>query len=522
MQINGAERGHVLLIGGDRAVHRRTVQVHPSANLAALSVVPVPVLLNSTLPADLVHLDGVNDQNTLLLRLRTAAATPGPLLVYLSGRLTVDRKGHRFHLASTGTSTSNTRYTALPWEWLHNELRGRPAGWTTLLLDLVADKGAWAELRELGSMPAVNADTYGTISPPGFPGADGASPYTRQLVEQLRRNPDRPSAPRLHALTVAAAGIPPGALVLPAAPEIEAYDEDEEQPALRPPVTNLQRLLAGDTSFLPPRRRRPEPQEFAPGLEPVQPATTPAPAAPYAYPSPSPVQAPQQPAPVEHPAPAPVRQQPYVPPQQPPAQNHVRPHQQRAEHPQEPVRAPHPVTSPAAPQQPYVAPQQAPAPAPVPQPAPVQQPVQVPQQPDPRPYIWQTAQAGKHSEAAEMAAAWEQHTLQQYGPDSPQATQWAEIRADLARIAGRWTFATQLWIAATHTRMAHQAPDATEVLNGAKSAHYCWTEIKDAAEARGCGPELVNLLRQLPTLDRRHLTNAQQRMEYLQNAPTGR
>ncbi|MCX4885993.1 hypothetical protein [Streptomyces sp. NBC_00847] len=519
MQINGAERGHVLLIAGDRAVHRRTVQVHPSANLAALSVVPVPVLLNSTLPADLVHLDGVRDQNTLLLRLRTAAATPGPLLVYLSGRLTVDRKGRRLHLASTGTNASTTRYTALPWEWVVTELRNRPAGWTTLLLDLVADKAAWIELQELGTLPAVNADTYGVVSPPGFPGADGASPYTRQIVEQLRRNPDRPAAPRLHALTVAAAGIPPGALVLPAAPQIEAYDDEEEQPAPRPPMSNLQRLLTGDTSVLPARRRRPEPQEFAPGLTAIQPAPAPepAPTAPYAYPSPAPVQVPQPPAPVEHPAPAPVRQQPYVPPQSP-APTHVRPAQPTHQQRQEPVRAPHPSPSPVARQAPV---QQPPAPAPTPQPAPVHQQVQAPQQ-DPRPYIWQTAQAGRHNEAAEMASAWEQHALQRFGPDSPQATQWAEIRADLARIAGRWTFATQLWIAATHTRLAHQAPDSTEVLNGAKSAHYCWTEIKDPAEARDCGPELVNLLRQLPALDRRHLTTAQQRLEYLQNAPTSR
>ncbi|MFJ2561281.1 MULTISPECIES: hypothetical protein [unclassified Streptomyces] len=517
MQNNGAERGHVLLIAGDRAVHRRTVQVHPSANLAALSVVPVPVLLNSALPADLVHLDGVRDQNTLLLRLRTAAATPGPLLVYLSGRLTVDRKGRRFHLASTGTNASNTRYTALPWEWVATELRSRPAGWTTLLLDLVADKGAWAELQELGTLPAVNADTYGVVSPPGFPGTDGTSPYTHQIVEQLRRNPDRPAAPRLHALTVAAAGIPPGALVLPAAPQIEAYDDEEEQPAPRPPMSNLQRLLAGDTSVLPPvRRRRPEPQEFAPGLQALP--SAPAPAESYAYPSPAPVQVPQPPPPAERPAPAPVRQQPYVP-SQPAAQSHVRPAQPSPEQRQEPVRAPHPSPAPVAHQTPV---QQPPAPAPAPQPAPVHQPVQAPQQQDPRPYIWQTAQAGRHNEAAEMASAWEQHALQQFGPDSPQATQWAEIRADLARIAGRWTFATQLWIAATHTRLAHQAPDSTEVLNGAKSAHYCWTQIKDTAEARDCGPELVNLLRQLPALDRRHLTSAQQRMEYLQTAPSRR
>ncbi|MFJ8855169.1 hypothetical protein [Streptomyces sp. NPDC102437] len=457
MQINGAERGHVLLIAGDRAVHRRTVQVQPSANLAALSVVPVPVLLDSTLPADLVHLDGVRDQNTLLLRLRTAAATAGPLLVYLSGRLTVDRRGHRLHLATAATNIVNTRYTALPWEWVQTELRNRPAGLTTLLVDLVADKGAWDEL-DAGSLPFVSGTaTYGIVSPPGFPGTDGASPYTRHLIEQLRRNPERPNAMRLHALTVAAAGIPPGALVIPAAPEIE--------PPARP-MSNVQRLLAGDTSLLPRRRSPVEPQQAAPGLE----APPPAPAVPAAVPAPA--------APYPSPAPA---------PQRPPVPHQVTPVQPSA------------LVRPAAP-------------------VPVQP---VPQQPvDPRRYIWETAQAGRHNEAAEMASTWEQHALQQHGPDSPQAIQWAEIRADLARIAGRWTFATQLWVAATHTRMAHQAPDAPEVLGGAKSAHYCWTQIQDSAEARGCGPELVNLLRQLPSLDRRHLSSAQQRLEYLQNTPT--
>ncbi|MEU5548005.1 hypothetical protein AB0G85_37915 [Streptomyces sioyaensis] len=116
MQINGVEqqqRGHVLLIAGDVAVRRRTVQVEPSANLAALSIVPVPVLLNSTLPSDTTYLDGPRDQNALLMRLRAAAATPGPLLIYLSGRLTVDRRGRQLYLALVGTTSATARYTAL-------------------------------------------------------------------------------------------------------------------------------------------------------------------------------------------------------------------------------------------------------------------------------------------------------------------------------------------------------------------------------------------------------------------------
>ncbi|MFE5730207.1 hypothetical protein ACFQ7A_04745 [Streptomyces sp. NPDC056528] len=491
MQINGAEqqRGHVLLIAGDRAVHRRTVQVQPSANLDALSVVPVPVLLNSMVPTDLVHLDGVPQQNTLLLRLRTAAATPGPLLVYLSGRLTVDRKGRRLHLATAATTSLNARYTALPWEWVQNELRTRPAGWTTLLVDLVADKAAWTELQELDGLPPVSGTAvYGVVSPPGFGGTDGASPYTHHLIEQLRRSPERPNAARLHALTVAASALPPGALVIPAAPQI----------APAQPVTAVQRLLAGDTSFLS-RRSRPAPEdvEVAPGLE----ARPPAP--PVA--APVPVQAPQPPVPAPTAPPAPVH---------PPVSDH----RQSAEQPYEPVRAPHPAPAPTAPPAPLPA---VPAPRPESVRPAASAPVQpLPQQPvDPRQHIWETAQAGRHSAAAEMAAAWEQHALQTYGPDSPQATQWAEIRADLARIASRWTYATQLWIAATRTRLAHQSPDAPEVLTGATSAHYCWTQIQNPAEARECGPELINLLRKLPSLDRRQLASAQQRLEYLQHTP---
>src|SRR5262245_35003646 len=102
MQSNGVgqqQRGHVLLIAGDVAARRRTIAVEPSANLAALSIVPAAVLLGSDVPSDTTYLDGLRDQNALLTRLRTAAATPGPLLVYLSGRLTIARRGRELYLA---------------------------------------------------------------------------------------------------------------------------------------------------------------------------------------------------------------------------------------------------------------------------------------------------------------------------------------------------------------------------------------------------------------------------------------
>jgi hypothetical protein len=157
--------------------------------------------------------------------------------------------------------------------------------------------------------------------------------------------------------------------------------------------------------------------------------------------------------------------------------------------------------------------------------APVQPPVvqqaPAPASQDPRPYVYALAQQRKFDEAARLAQAWETHALQTYGIDSPQATQWVEIRADLAKQQGNFLLATQLWIGAGRTRLAHQSPDAPEVLNAAKSAHYCWTQLSEPRQARECGPELISLLRALPSLDRRHLSVAQQRLEYLHNVPSG-
>ncbi|MHB6912118.1 hypothetical protein [Streptomyces sp. DB-54] len=567
MQTSGEEqRGHVLLIAGARATHRRTVQVIPSANLAALTAVPVPALLGSTLPADLVHLDGARDQNTLLIRLRAAAAASGPLLVYLAGQLTVDRKNHRLHLASAGSTAATTRYTALPWEWVRNELRQR-RGPSTVLVDLAADKGAWAVLHELGGLPEVNAEVYGVVTPPGLSGtADGISVYTQHLIDLLRSHPDRPSNARLHALAVAAAAIPPGTLVLPNTPRLApSYPHDTAETQPKAPI---KRLLSGDRALLPAlRRREPEPAPAPADLDHFPPLPTavtyeaqpffddqfreqqpaaqgpfPAPVAPgpfpaSAVPGPFPVQAGQPaplppapavvPTPVQSPAPVPAAvslsgpalpaapDHRNAPPESPQAQPAPHPHPAPAAQPTPPAQS-------ALPQQlPPVAPAPAPAAAPPVQqpPAPSAAPTSAP---DPRPLIWQAAQAGRHDQAAEMAASWEQQALQRYGYNSPEATQWAEIRADLARIAGRWPLATQLWVAAARTRLAHQPPDSAEVLNAARGAHYCWNQITDTEQAIENGPELINLLRQLPALDPRHVYTAQTRLQYLHQHPTGR
>lgn len=474
MQNLGLEqRGHVLLIAGGTAVHRRAVQVAPSANLAALGVVPVPMLLNSGLSCDTTYLDGARDPNLVLTRLRTAAATRGPLLVYLSGRLTVDRRGRQLHLALAGTTPGSVRYTALPWEWLGTELRGRPAGLTTVLLDLVADKAAWPLLQEYGSLPSSpSAEVYGVVSPPGFAGSGNVvSKYTRCWIDQLAGSLGRPANLQLHALAVGAAALPPGTLVLPTARELAA------------PVS-------------------PVPVYSAVGHP-----SPPGPRTPAAAPAGTPVTGPSVQAAPAHRASADLsvgrtggdgRGQVLTAPQT------------------DLVQPPHPGAA-------------VPAVGAVPVPVPVavrQEPAARPfaiadeSVRDPRPWIHALATSGRHAEAAALAQAWEQSVLQQSGYGSPEAIGWLEIRADLARMAGAFGLATQLWTSAGRTRLASQSSDAPEVHAAAAGALYCWTQLRDPAAAIDTAAELIPLLRALPSLDSRHIELAQQRLDFLHRAPS--
>ncbi|MEV6950545.1 hypothetical protein [Streptomyces sp. NPDC051183] len=430
------QRGHVLLIAGDAAVRRRTVQVAPSANLAALGVVPVPALLNCEIPCDTTYLDGARDPNLVLMRLRTAAATPGPLLVYLSGRLTVDRRNGKLHLALAGTTAGSVRYTALPWEWLGTELRGRPAGLTTVLLDLAADKAAWPLLQEYGSLPASpSAEVYGVVCPPGFEGSGNVvSRYTRHWIDQLRSSPARPANLQLHALAAGAASLPPGTLVLPTARELGAP--------------------AAPWQAAPPVPGRAGPQDDG-----------------YRLPPPAPAD--------------PAR-------------------------PREPVRGAHPVPAvPAAVAGPVAGPA-------IPSARP--DAGAVPAARDPRPHIHGLASSGRHAEAADLAEAWEQYVLQTHGYASPEAVDWLEIRADLARMAGDFRLATQLWTRVGQIRLADRSPDAAdtpEVRAAAAGALYCWTQLKEPTAAIEAGPVLIGLLRELPSLEPGHLQLAEHRLELL-------
>ncbi|MFG3047171.1 hypothetical protein ACGFZR_19855 [Streptomyces sp. NPDC048241] len=168
----------------------------------AASVLPVlgavaPSVLAGTDTAHVVELADPVDPQGVLTRLRAAAAASGPLTVYVTGQLLLDRRQRLPHLALARTTPATARYTALPWHWVRDELRLRPAGTTHLLLDLHADAETWADLAERPLDSGRTAVVHGRIAPP--PGWRRiAEPTYMRAVAALLRGGQRPPLAELH------------------------------------------------------------------------------------------------------------------------------------------------------------------------------------------------------------------------------------------------------------------------------------------------------------------------------------
>ncbi|MFD6433744.1 hypothetical protein [Streptomyces venezuelae] len=155
-----------------------------------------------------------------------------------------------------------------------------------------------------------------------------------------------------------------------------------------------------------------------------------------------------------------------------------------------------PAAPPPAAQDPYQQPQPADAPM------------------DPHAAITAAVEAGRHGEAASLAASWEQSALRMHGPGSKEAIHWMEVRADLARFAGDHARSCETWLAVASARLTSgQAPDSPEVEAAADRAHHLWDRMKDADAVRALGPALVSLRRQVPGRQRGTLLLAQRRLE---------
>ncbi|WP_344093743.1 hypothetical protein [Streptomyces stramineus] len=361
---------------------------------------------------DVVQLPSVASPQSVLAYVQHAAAAPGPLLVWVTGRLMVPaRRGGEPHLALRESTPGTVRYTGLPWSWLTRTLRGR-TGPTLLLTDTEADAAAWPHVTAAvraghfdGGVPV-----HGVIAPAATAPQTEAGGYTSAFLAALRAGE-------------------PGA-----GPAVDATLMHERALA--------QAGLGGDVIAVCHGAPGPVLANQARHTRPALVVTT----------GPVPVAA----------APLPVTV------------------------PTVPVTAPRPPRATAATSVPAPATATAPAPA-----APV-----VPSQGDVLEDVLAAARAGRHNEAAAMAAAWEQQALRRHGPASPEAGLWTEVRADLARLAGDHARAAELWMTAAHARLARSGPADEETLAAVKRAHYCWQHSQD--QAPRLAPALLDLWEQVP------------------------
>ncbi|MGV9283516.1 hypothetical protein [Streptomyces sp. NPDC003730] len=193
--------GTVLLLAA--APVGRGCLVDAASVLPVLAAVP-PAVLSGTDTANVVELADPLEPQAVLTRLRAAAAAPGPLTVYVAGQLQLDRRQRLPHLALARTTPATVRYTALPWHWIREELRLRPSGTTTLLLDLHADHETWQWLRANPLDCGRNNAVYGRVAPPPARRTVAVPAYMRGVATILRSG-HRPPPDVLHQQALARA-----------------------------------------------------------------------------------------------------------------------------------------------------------------------------------------------------------------------------------------------------------------------------------------------------------------------------
>ncbi|WP_261994043.1 hypothetical protein [Streptomyces sp. t39] len=212
--------GTALLLAAAPAGKGRLIDA--ASVLPSLAAVPAEVLTGSANTPDpatatVVELADPLDPQTVLTRIRAAAAAPGPLFLYLAGQLHLDRKQRRLHFALARSTPTTLRYTALPWHWLAAELGPRPPGSTTVVVDLVADGEAWQQVGEGRAALGPSVLLYGRAVP--APGRRNlAQPAYLRAMAEIWRSGARPPLAELHEAALSRAEPVDGALLFPPAP----------------------------------------------------------------------------------------------------------------------------------------------------------------------------------------------------------------------------------------------------------------------------------------------------------------
>ncbi|MEU6115296.1 hypothetical protein ABZ840_12300 [Streptomyces sp. NPDC047117] len=540
--------GYALLIAADPPVRRA---LPATTVLPQLAAVP-PAHLVGAAYASAVQLANPDDPNTVLTHIRTAAGVEGPLFIYLAGHLQVDARQSRPHLALARTAPRTVRYTALPWHWLAAELQHRAPGSTTVVADLAAAPEVWQQLGAGQLSLGGPFLLYGTVQRTDKRSRPQPA-YTQALAQALRAAHQRPGTEELHAHVARTAALDGAATLwlggVPAAdgapggwPAAARYDAPVAGYGAPSAAQYDAPVAEYGAQHGAPRAEYggPVPEYDAPGLEYSAPvlaygaaAPEPGPAAgAAAEPEPTPeavyeadvaadvaheaaetTAAAPEPASASEPddyelAPAAPPASPGATPPEaselpeaassetpevqlskaPEAAPHEAPEAQRSESPEGTAPAATPVPLPPMPARPPI-PVVAAIP-PVPGAAPVEEPHHA---------VFAAAAAGRHGEAAAMAAAWEQAALRSHGPVSPEAVHWIEVQAELARQAEEPARASGLWMRSAHVRLAGgQNATDPEVTAAVDRAHHCWHQVSDRDGIRDLGVELANLRGRVP------------------------
>lgn len=511
--------GTALLLAAAPAGKGRLVDA--ASVLPSLAAVPAEVLTGAgstaaPAAATVVELADPLDPQTVLTRIRAAAAAPGPLFLYLAGQLHLDRKQRRLHFALARSTPTTLRYTALPWHWLAAELGPRPPGSTTLVVDLVADGDAWRQLEEGGAGLGSSVLLYGRAVP-----ATGrrnlAQPAYLRAMAEIWRSGARPPLAELHEAALARAERVEGELLFP----LRASSAPTPTPTPTPtPYVPAPAPVAAQ----PLRPAAPASPGNAPLPAPHPPARPTASDVPSPGPSPAPGHAsvPAPVAPVAPGVPSPATPAPPVPA---PSTSGSRTTSRAGLTPTEPhPAATRPAPAPTTPPVPTTPVPTTPAPT-----GPVHEVIAAIGSPvhgvpspaadaDPHAAILDAARAGRHTEAAAAAAACEGEALRTHGPASAQALHWLEVRADLARLAGDPARSCELWMAVADSRLRRQqTTDDPDVEGAVDRAHHQWEQVRDMARARRLAPPLVQLRRRVPGRQRGALKLLQHRLEQLQH-----
>ncbi|WP_190135021.1 hypothetical protein [Streptomyces longispororuber] len=113
--------------------------------------------------------------------------------------------------------------------------------------------------------------------------------------------------------------------------------------------------------------------------------------------------------------------------------------------------------------------------------------------------ISEASRAGRHAEAAAIAAACEQSALRSHGATSPEVAHWIEVRAFLAFTEGAPDRACELWMRGAGTRLAAgRAVTGSDVVEAVDRAHHAWHRVTDPGRIRELGTELLGLRTRVP------------------------